>query len=164
MRVPNRKTNKMRVRLWLTFDLLPLHLEVAAHGLDRQLEALDGLALLPEGHLLIGVGDAEHNHLALGLGELGVPIRQGLLRHLVGGALPLQRRTGIGEGGLLMPEPLLSPLAGDALLQEPLLSDDEGRGLGIEGGLQVVSHLGPLLQLARPLLSLALLRLRPLKR
>jgi hypothetical protein len=164
MRVPNRKTDKTRVRLWLTFDLLLLHLEVAAHGLDCQLEALDGLALLPEGHLLIGVGDAEHNHLALGLGELGVPIRQGLLRHLVGGALLLQRDTGVDEGGLPLLEPLLSPLAGGALLQEPLLGDDEGRGLGVEGGLQVVSLLGPLLQLARPLLSLALLRLRPLKR
>jgi hypothetical protein len=164
MRVPNQKPNKKRVRLWLNFDLLLLHLEVAAHGLDCQLEALDGLALLPEGHLLIGVGDAEHNHLALGLGELGVPIRQGLQRHLVGGALLLQRDTGVGEGGLPLLEPLLSPLVGGALLQEPLLCDDEGRGLGVEGSLQVVSLLGPLLQLARPLLSLALLRLRPLKR
>jgi hypothetical protein len=164
MQDPNQKTNKTRVSQWLTFDLLPLHLEVMAHGLDRQLEALDGLALLPEGQLLIGVGDAEHNDLTLGLRELGVPIRQGLLRHLVGGALLLHRDTGIGEGGLLLLEPLLSPLAGGALLQEPLLSDDEGRGLGVEGGLQVVSLLGPLLQLARPLLSPALLRLRPLKR
>jgi hypothetical protein len=144
--------------------LLPLHLEVAAHGLDRQLEALDGLALLPEGQLLIGVGDAEHNHLTLGLGELGVPILQGLLRHLVGGALLFQRCTGVGEGGLPLLEPLLSPLAGGALLQEPLLCDDEGRGLGVEGGLQVVGLHGPLLQPARPLLGLALLRLRPLKR
>jgi hypothetical protein len=164
MRVPNRKPNKTRVRLWLTFDLLLLHLEVAAHGLDRQLEALDGLALLPEGRLLAGVGDAEHNHLALGLGELGVPIRQGLPRHLVGGALPLQRCTSIGEGGLPLLDLRLSPLAGGALLQEPPLGDDEGRGLGVEGGLQVAGLLGPLLQLARPLLSPALLRLRPLKR
>jgi hypothetical protein len=164
MRVPNRKANKMRVRLWLTFDLLLLHLEVAARGLDRQLEALDGLALLPEGYLLTGAGDAEHNHLSLDLGELGISSRQGLPRHLVGGALLLQRRTGIGEGGLPLLEPLLSPLAGGALLQEPLLCDDEGRGLGVEGGLQVISLLGPLLQLARPLLGLVLLRLRPLKR
>jgi hypothetical protein len=56
--------------------LLLLHLEVAARGLDRQLEALDGLTLLLEGQLLIGVSDAEHNHLALGLGELVVPLRQ----------------------------------------------------------------------------------------
>jgi hypothetical protein len=164
MRVPNRKPNKTRVRLWLTFDLLPLHLEVTARGLDRQLKALDGLALLPEGQLLIGVGDAEHDHLALSLGELGVLIRQGLLRHLVGGALLLQHDTGVGEGGLPLLEPLLSPLAGGALLQEPLLSGDEGRGLGVKGGLQIVGLLGPLLQFARPLLSLALLRLRPIKR
>jgi hypothetical protein len=63
----------------------------------------------------------------------------------VGGALLLQRCAGVGEGGLLLLEPLLSPLAGGALLQEPLLSDDEGCGLGVEGGLQVVSLLGPLL-------------------
>jgi hypothetical protein len=56
--------------------LLLLRLEVTAHGLNRQLEALDGLTLLLEGQLLIGVGDAEHNHLALGLGELVVPLRQ----------------------------------------------------------------------------------------
>jgi hypothetical protein len=56
--------------------LLLLRLEVTAHGLDRQLEALDGLTLLLEGQLLIGSGDAEHNHLALGLGELVVPLRQ----------------------------------------------------------------------------------------
>jgi hypothetical protein len=48
--------------------LLPLRLEVAAHGLDRQLEALDSLALLPEGQLLVGVGDAEHKRLVLDLG------------------------------------------------------------------------------------------------
>jgi hypothetical protein len=82
----------------------------------------------------------------------------------VGGALLLQRDTGVVEGGLPLLEPLLSPLAGVALLQKPLLCDDEGRGLGVEGGLQVVSLLGPLLQLARPRLGLALLRLRPLKR
>jgi hypothetical protein len=164
MRVPKRKTNKARVKQWLTFDLLPLNLEVPAHGLDRQLEALDGLTLLPEGHLLIGVGDAEHNHLALGLGELGVSSRQGLLRHLVGCALLLQRCTGVDEGGLLLLKPLLSPLAGGALLQEPLLSGDKGRGLGVKGGLQVVGLLGALLQPARPLLSLTLLRLRPLER
>jgi hypothetical protein len=55
-------------------------------------------------------------------------------------------------------------LAGGTLLQELLLSDDERRGLGVVGGLQVVGLLGPLLQPARPLLSLALLHLRPLER
>jgi hypothetical protein len=55
-------------------------------------------------------------------------------------------------------------LAGGALLQELLLGGDERRGLGVVGGLQVVGLLGPLLQPARPLLGLALLRLRPLER
>jgi hypothetical protein len=54
-------------------------------------------------------------------------------------------------------------LAGGALLQELLLSDGERRDLGVEGGLQVVGLLGPLLERARPLLGLALLRLRPLE-
>jgi hypothetical protein len=144
--------------------LFPLHLESATLGLDRQLEAFDGLALLLEGHLLICARNAEHNKLALGLGDLGVPLRQGLQRRLASDALLFQRRPGVDEGGLLLLEPPLSPLAGGALLQELLLSGDEGRGLGVEGGLQVVGLLGPLLQPARPLLSLALLRLRPLKR
>jgi hypothetical protein len=120
--------------------------------------------LLLEGQLLIGVGNAEHNHLALGLGELVVPLRQRLLRRLVSDTLLLQRRPGVDEGGLLLLEPPLSPLAGGALLQELLLSGDERRGLGVVGGLQVVGLLGPLLQPARPLLSLTLLRLRPLER
>jgi hypothetical protein len=144
--------------------LFPLHLESAALGLDRQLEALDGLALLLEGHLLVCARNAEHNELALGLGELLVPLRQGLLRCLASDALLLQRRPGVDEGGLLLLEPPLSPLAGDALLKELLLSDDERRGFGVVGGLQVVGLLGPLLQPARPFLSVALLRLRPLKR
>jgi hypothetical protein len=72
----NRKINKARVEQWLTFDLLPLHLEGTALGLDRQLEALDGLTLLLEGQLLVCARNAEHNELALGLGELGVPFRQ----------------------------------------------------------------------------------------
>jgi hypothetical protein len=56
--------------------LLPLHLKGTALGLDRQLEALDGLTLLLEGQLLVCARNAEHNELALGLGELGVPLRQ----------------------------------------------------------------------------------------
>jgi hypothetical protein len=143
--------------------LFPLHLESAVLGLDRQLETLDGLALLLEGHLLVCARNAEHNELALGLGEFVVPLRQRLLRRLASDALLLQRRPGIDEGGLFLLEPPLSPLAGGALLQELLLSGDESRGLGVEGGLQVVGLLGPLLQPVRPLLSLALLRLRPLK-
>jgi hypothetical protein len=52
-------------------------------------------------------------------------------------------------------------LAGGTLLQEPVLRDGERRNLGVEGGLQLVGLLGPLLGRARPLLSLALLGLRP---
>jgi hypothetical protein len=144
--------------------LFPLHLESAVLGLDRQLETLDGFALLLEGQLLICACNAEHNELALGLGELVVPLRQRLLRRLASDALLLQRRPGVNEGGLLLLEPPLSPLAGGALLQELLLSDDERRGLGVVSSLQVVGLLGSLLQPARPFLSLALLRLRPLER
>jgi hypothetical protein len=53
---------------------------------------------------------------------------------------------------------------GSALPQELVLSDSERRNLGVEGGLQIVSLLGPLLKHARPLLSLALPSLRPLER
>jgi hypothetical protein len=144
--------------------LPPLHLEVAAHGLHRQLEALDGLALFLEGQLLIGVGNAEHNRLALDLGERGVPLLQRLLRRLTCDALLLQRRPGVDEGGLLLLEPPLGSLAGGVLLLKPLLGDGEHRNLGVEGSLQIVGLLGPLLQPARPLLGLALLRLRPLER
>jgi hypothetical protein len=69
--------------------LLPLHLEGAALGLDRQLEALDGLALFLEGQLLARAVDAEHHQLALELGELGVPGLQRLLRRLASDALLL---------------------------------------------------------------------------
>jgi hypothetical protein len=55
----------------------------------------------------------------------------------------------------------LSPLAGYTLLQEPVLRDGECRSLGVKGGLQFVGLLGLLLERARPLLSLALLSLRP---
>jgi hypothetical protein len=70
--------------------LLPLHLEGAAPGLDRLLEAPDGLALLLEGQLLARARDAEHHQLALHLGELDVPVLQRHLPHLTTDALPLQ--------------------------------------------------------------------------
>jgi hypothetical protein len=70
--------------------LLPLHLEVAAPGLDRLLKAPDGLALLLEGQLLARAINTEHHQLALELGELGVPVLQRLLRRLTSDALPLQ--------------------------------------------------------------------------
>jgi hypothetical protein len=69
--------------------LLPLHFEGAALGLDRLLEAPDGLALLLEGQLLVRARDAEHYQLALDLGELDVPVLQRHLRHLASSALPL---------------------------------------------------------------------------
>jgi hypothetical protein len=46
---PQGKPNNTRVKRRLTFDLLPLHLEGAALGLDRLLKAPDGLTLLLEG-------------------------------------------------------------------------------------------------------------------
>jgi hypothetical protein len=111
--------------------LLPLHLEGAAPGLDRLLEALDGLALLLEGQLLARAHDAEHHQLALELGELGVPVLQRHLHRLASSALPLQGRSSIGKGGLLLLEPSLSSLTGGALLQELALSGGEHRDLGV---------------------------------
>jgi hypothetical protein len=98
----NRKINKARFEQWLTFDLLPLHLEGTALGLDRQLEALDGLTLLLEGQLLVCTRNTEHNELALGLRELGVLLGQRLLRRLASDALLVQRRPGVDKGGLLL--------------------------------------------------------------
>jgi hypothetical protein len=105
--------------------LLPLHLEGAALGLDRLLEAPDSLALLLEGQLLVCARDTEHYQLTVDLGELGVPVLQRHLRHLAGSALPLQGRPSIDKGGLLLLEPSLSSLTGGALLQELVLSDSE---------------------------------------
>jgi hypothetical protein len=144
--------------------LPPLHLEGAALSLDRLLEAPDGLALLLEGQLLVRARDAEHYQLTLDLGELRVSALQRLLRRRASDALLLQRRPGVSKGGLLLLEPPLSPLAGAMLLQELVLSDGEHRDLGVKGGPQVVGLLGPLLERARLLFSLALQRLRPLER
>jgi hypothetical protein len=85
------KPNKTGVKQRLTFNLLPLHLEGAALGLDHLLEAPDGLALLLEGQLLVRARDAEHYQLALDLGELRVSALQRLLRRLASDALLLQR-------------------------------------------------------------------------
>jgi hypothetical protein len=52
-------------------------------------------------------------------------------------------------------------LTGGTFLQELVLRNSERRGLGVKGGLQIVGLLGLLLERARPLLSLALLSLRP---
>jgi hypothetical protein len=144
--------------------LLPLHLEGAAPGLDRLLEAPDGLALLLEGQLLARARNAEHHQLALDLGELDVLVLQRHLRRLASDALPLQGRPGVGKGGLLLLEPPLSPFAGGTLLQELVLSGGECRDLGVKGGPQVVGLLGLLLERARPLLGLALQSLRLLER
>jgi hypothetical protein len=132
-----------------------------ALGLDRLLKAVDGVALLLEGLLLARARDVEHHQFALELRELRVPLLQRLLRHLASDALPLEHRPGVGKSSPLLLELPLSPLAGGTLLQEPVLHDGERRNLGVEGGLQLVGLLGPLLGRARPLLSLALLGLRP---
>jgi hypothetical protein len=89
VRTLQQKTNKTGVKHRLTFDLLPIHLEGVALGLDRQLEALDGLTLLLEGQLLARAVDAEHHQLTLKLGELGVPGLQQLLRRLASDAILL---------------------------------------------------------------------------
>jgi hypothetical protein len=75
--------------------------------------------------------------------------------------LPLERRPGVGKSSPLLLELPLSPLAGGTLLQKSVLRDGERRNLGVDGGLQLVGLLGPLLGRARPLLSLALLGLHP---
>jgi hypothetical protein len=119
--------------------------------------------LLLEGQLLARARDAEHHQLALELQELRVSALQRFQRRLAGDALLLQRRPGIGKGSPLLLEQPLAPLAGGTLLQELVLRDGERRGLGVKGGLQIIGLLGLLLKRARPLLSLALLSLRPLE-
>jgi hypothetical protein len=91
--------------------------------------------LLLEGQLLARAIDTEDHQLALELRELGVPVLQRLLRHLASDALLLQRRPGVGKGGLPLLEPLLGLLAGSTLSQELVLSSGERRDLGVEGGL-----------------------------
>jgi hypothetical protein len=61
MRIPKHKTNQTGVKQQLTFNLLPLRLEVTALSLDRQLEALDGFALFLDGQLPARAVDAEHH-------------------------------------------------------------------------------------------------------
>jgi hypothetical protein len=124
------------------------------------LKAIDGVALLLEGLLLARARDAEDHQFTLELQELDGPLLQRLLRRLASGALPLERRPGIDKCDPLLLKLPLSPLAGGTLLQEPVLRDGERSDLGVEGGLQLVGLLGPLLGRARPLLSLALLGLR----
>jgi hypothetical protein len=155
------KISKTRDKQRLTLNLLLLHLEGAALGLNRLLKAAEGLALLLEGQLLARARDAEHHQLALELRELSVPPLQRLLHRLASDSLLLERRPGVGKGSLLLLELPLSPLADGTLLQEPILRDGERRNLGVEGGLQFVGLLGLLLERAHPLLSLALLSLRP---
>jgi hypothetical protein len=68
------KISKTKDKQRLTFDLLLLHLESAALGLDRLLKDVDGVALLLEGLLLARARDAEDHQLALELRELDVPL------------------------------------------------------------------------------------------
>jgi hypothetical protein len=142
------------------FNLLPLHLEGAALGLDRLLQADDGVALLLEGLLLARTRDAENHQFALDLRELNVPLLQRLLRRLASGTLPLERRPGVGKSGTLLLKLPFSLLAGGTLLLKLVLRCGERSDLGVEGGLQLVGLLGLLLSRTRALLSLALLGLR----
>jgi hypothetical protein len=141
--------------------LLLLHLEGAAPGLDRLLKALEDLALLLEGQLLAHAHHAEHHQFALELRELRVSALQRFLRRLASDALLLQRRPGVSKGSPLLLKLPLGPLTGGTLLQELVLRDGERRNLVVKGGLQIVGLIGLLLERARPLLSLALLSLRP---
>jgi hypothetical protein len=59
------RSAKQKTKRRLTFNLLLLHLEGAALGLDRLLQADDRGALLLERLLLIRVRDAEGNQLAV---------------------------------------------------------------------------------------------------
>jgi hypothetical protein len=116
--------------------------------------------LLLEGQLLISIRDAEGYQLPVEPRDVGFPLRQRLLRRLVSGALPLERRPGIGKSSPLLLKLPLDPLAGSTLLPELVLRRGERSDLGVEGGLQLVGFPGPLLSRARPLLGLALLGLR----
>jgi hypothetical protein len=81
--------------------LLPLHLEGAVLGLDRLLQADDGVALLLEELLLACTRDAENHQFTLELRELNVPLLQRLLCRLASGTLPLEHRPGVGKSGPL---------------------------------------------------------------
>jgi hypothetical protein len=61
------KSAKQETKRQPTFNLLLLHLEGAALGLDRLLQVNDGSTLLLEGHLLIRTRNAEGYQLALEL-------------------------------------------------------------------------------------------------
>jgi hypothetical protein len=97
-------------------DLLLLHLEGAALGLDCLLKAVDGDALLLEGLLQARARDAEDHQFALEPRELRIPLLQRLLCRLASDALTLERRSGVGKSSPLLLELPLSPLAGGTLL------------------------------------------------
>jgi hypothetical protein len=79
------RSAKQKTKRQPTFNLLLLHLESAALGLDRLLQADDGSALLLEGQLLIRVRDAEGYQLAIEPRDISVPLLQRLLRRLASG-------------------------------------------------------------------------------
>jgi hypothetical protein len=74
--------------------------------------------------------------------------------------LPLERRSGVSESGLLLLELTFGLLAGSTLLPELFLRRGNCGDLSGKGGLQFFSFLGPLLGLPRPLLVPAPLGLR----
>jgi hypothetical protein len=119
------RSAKQKTKRQPTFNLLLLHLESAALGLDRLLQADDGSALLLEGQLLIRARNAEGYQLPVEPCDVGFPLRQQLLRRLASGALPLERRPGIDKSGPLLLELPLNPLAGGTLLAELVLRRGE---------------------------------------
>jgi hypothetical protein len=96
---------------------------------------------------LIHVRDAKGYQLPVEPQDVGFPLRQRLLRHLASGALPLERRPGIGKSGPLLLELPLDPLTGGTLLPELVLRRGKRIDLDVEGGLQLVGLLGLLLAL-----------------
>jgi hypothetical protein len=64
---PKGRSTKQETKWQLTFNLLLLHLESPALGLDRLLQADDRGALLLEGPNLVRVGYAEGNQLLVEL-------------------------------------------------------------------------------------------------
>jgi hypothetical protein len=68
------RSAKQKTKRRLTFNLLLLHLESAALGLERLLQADNGGGLLLEGLLLIRVRDAEGYQLAVEPRDLSVPL------------------------------------------------------------------------------------------
>jgi hypothetical protein len=103
-RTPEGKISKTKTKRRPTFNLLLLHLESAALGLDRLLQADDGGALLLERPLLVRVRDAEGYQLAVEPRDINILLLQRLRRRLASGALLLELALDLLAGGTLLPE------------------------------------------------------------